>query len=77
MDDAHDHRIEILTCLSNHFSRSLDYLTPEQVSEMTAIDVSRVQLCLAMLFERSEITGMEVAEVRWPLYVTGVRYAAA
>jgi hypothetical protein len=68
---------KILSALRDHFDRSPAHLSPEEVAEMTALPLATVQNALRVLYQANRIEGIMVAEIHWPVKVTGIAYAAA
>jgi hypothetical protein len=65
---------EIMDALHDHFDRTDQPLSPEEIGEMTALDVAAVQNALRVLHKANRIEGIMVAEYHYPLKVTGVVY---
>lgn len=66
-----------MDALHDHFDRTGTHLSPEQISEMTALDLETVHEALRVLYKMGAVEGTEVAEVLYPVQVTGIRYEAA
>ena len=70
-----DAQQEILRALFDHFDRSADHLTPEQVAEMTAFPLDVTEKALRVLLNENRIEAITAAEGRGvPVFVTGVVY---
>jgi len=65
---------EVMDALVDHFARTSDKLTPEQITEMTALSLNAVRNALRVLLKANRIEGIEVAEADYPVIVTGVVY---
>jgi hypothetical protein len=63
-----------MDALHDHFDRTDQRLTPEQIAEMTALDLGTVRNALRVLHKARRIEGIGVAEINYPLEVTGVVY---
>ena len=70
-----DAQQEILRALFDHFDRSADHLTPEQVADMTAFPLDVTEKALRVLLNENRIEAITAAEGRGvPVFVTGVVY---
>ena len=67
-------QVEIHDALVEHFYRTSHKLLPEQISEMTALSLDEVRNALRVLHESRRIQGVTVAEVDFPLILTGVAH---
>lgn len=65
---------EIMDVLHDHFDRTSAHLTPEEIAEMTALPLDAVQNALRVLFKARRIEGIEVAELDYPVKITGIVY---
>jgi predicted transcriptional regulator len=65
---------EILDALHDHFDRTEQPLSAEEISEMTAIDLTVVENALRVLHKANRIEGIMVAEYQYPVKVTGIVY---
>jgi hypothetical protein len=65
---------EIRDALYDHFDRSGQALDPEEISEMTALDLPTVTNALRVLHKAGFIEGVTAAEFDYPLKVTGIVY---
>lgn len=62
----------VKTALEEHFTKSSEYVDPDEVVRMTGLDLKSVQTALRQLAASGAITGVEVAEVDYPLRITSV-----
>jgi hypothetical protein len=58
--------------LRDHFGRTDESLSPEQIAQMTGLDLTLVQSALRALKKMNRIEGIEVEEFNYPLQVTDV-----
>jgi hypothetical protein len=65
---------KILAALSDHFNRSDVALSPDEVAELTALPLEVVQNGLRVLHKADKIEGIMVAELPYPVQVTGIVY---
>ena len=65
---------EIEDALHDHFDRTGAHLAPEEISEMTALDLDSTRNALRVLYKARRIEGIMVAEIDWPVKITGVLY---
>lgn len=63
---------QILDVLRDHFGRTDEELTPEQVATVTALSVDVVQQALAGLWKAHRVEGIDTAEQGYPGRITGV-----
>jgi hypothetical protein len=63
-----------MDALHDHFDRTPAYLDPEEIAEMTALPLEAVRNALRVLHKANKIEGIMVAEIYWPVKVTGIVY---
>ncbi len=67
-------QIEVMDQLREHFDRSPDRLSVEQVTEMTGLDDQAVKNALRVLKQQDRIQGIMVDQEHHPIFVTGLTY---
>lgn len=72
MTDPQQAQRIVLDSLRDHFDRTPDHLEVPQVVEMTGLDEATVQNALRRLYETRRIDGIPVAELHYPVRVTGL-----
>ncbi len=68
---------EVMDRLHDHFDLTGEPLTPEQISEMTALSEDTVTSALRVLHKGGWVEGVTVEELDYPLSITGIKYDAA
>jgi DNA-binding MarR family transcriptional regulator len=63
---------EVTDTLQRHFERSDEYLTVQQISEMTGLDSGAVEEALRILYKQRLIEGIQPAGYQYPTEVTGI-----
>ena len=74
MVQPQDAQQEIMDTLYDHFDRTGEHMTPEKISEMSALDVATVENALRVLKKADRIDGVMTAEFDHPVLVTGITY---
>lgn len=62
----------ILDALRDHFDRTDERLTVEQIMEMVALDERTTQKALRVLKRANRIEGVMTAEASYPSLITGI-----
>ena len=72
MTDPQQAQRYVLDSLRDHFNRTPEHLEVPQIVEMTGLDEATVQNALRRLYETRRIDGVPVAELHYPVRVTGL-----
>jgi hypothetical protein len=72
MTSPEDARDRIMATLTDHFGRTEKHLTPEEVADMTGLELGLVQNSLRVLHKMNKIEAVVVAELAYPVKVTDV-----
>jgi hypothetical protein len=64
---------KVLSAVKEHFARTVRPLTPEEIADKTSLEANDVTDALAVLYRDNKIDGIEVAELDYPIQVTGLR----
>jgi hypothetical protein len=72
MTSPEDARDRIMATLRDHFGTTEKDLSPEEIADMTGIELVLVQNSLRVLHKMNKIEGAMVAELSHPVKVTDV-----
>ncbi|MGH3599200.1 MAG: hypothetical protein ACRDQH_02790 [Pseudonocardiaceae bacterium] len=65
---------EILDALHDHFDRTSNRLSPEQIMEMVALDEQTTHNALRVLYRANKIEGVAAMQADHPIWITGIVY---
>lgn len=72
MTDPEQAQRYVYDTLHDHFNRTPEHVEVPEIVELTGLDEDTVQNALRRLYETRRIDGVTVAELHYPVRVTGL-----